>query len=123
MSKMTLSHLAPEEMLELDHAGELFLDLNESVKMADDSDLPERVEYLRDSLLHGLGLLTARYWSDDWSDEEKEKGVNILRWANHYRNELRILINEHKGHDCTEARASFRMVTDEVFGAPEGVIH
>lgn len=121
MSKMTLSHLAPEEMLELDHANELFLDLNQSMKEAE-GDIPERVEYLRDSLLHGLGLLTARYWSDDWSDEEKEKGVKILRWANHYRNELRILINEHKGHDVTEARASFRMITDEVFGAP-GVVH
>ena len=125
MTKKTVSEVPPERLLDMDHTEELFLDLNQSMKLAE-GDVPERVEYLRDSLLHGLGILTARPWSASWSEEEKEKGINILKWCFHYRNELRIFINEYQGHDCTEARARWRFVTDEKFGpsaGPPGSIH
>jgi hypothetical protein len=122
MSKEKLKPADAEVLAEMDHATELYLDLNESVKNAD-SDIPERVEYLRESLLSALGTLSSKYPRDDWSDEQKGRLIDLVRCCFAYRNEIRIFIGELKGQDCTEARMGYRMLTDEVFGAPDGVVH
>ena len=122
MSKQTLKAADAEKLASLDHAQELYLDLNEGLQNAE-GDIPERVEYLRESLLDGLGRITASYPRDDWPDEKKDKLIDLVKWCFAYRNEIRIFIGEYRGQDCSDARIGFRMVTDEVFGAPDGVVH
>ena len=121
MSKQKLQYSSDEKLAAMNHGEELYLDMNESLKFAD-GNVPERVEYLRRHLLDALGILTASYPRDDWPDERKAKLTDLVRWCHAYRNELRIFIHEHKGHDCSDARLVQRMITDEVFGA-SGVAH
>ena len=122
MSKRTLKPVDAERLAEMDHAEELFLDLNEGMQNAG-SDIPERVEYLREGLLNALGTLSSKYPRDDWSDEQKDRLIELVRWCFSYRNEIRIFIGEYRGQETSDARIGFRMITDEVFGAPDGVIH
>ena len=122
MTKQRMVYCDDERLAKMDHAEELYLDMNEGMQNAE-GDVPERVEYLRNNLMHALGRLTSKMPNEDWPVEQTEKLIDLVKWCHAYRNELRIFIHEYKGHDCSDARMSMRMVTDEAFGAPEGVVH
>ena len=120
MSKQKLGFHTAEQSEKMDHGEEFLTELDVGLQTLDD-DLRERIEYLRHALLDAVGHLTSRYWYNDASEEEVKDRINVCRFGWHYRNEIRLLMARHRGHDTSDIDDDFPLITDEVFGPRQSV--
>jgi hypothetical protein len=125
MGKQKMRRATDEEMEEICPGEEVLVDLSQSPQALPD-DLRERVDYCQAALADCLGQVSQWYPRiDEWEQERVDQLHNLLKFAWHYRQEIRLLFSmANPGHDASEMAADWHFITDDVFGPRESeVIH
>ena len=117
MTKQTLEYASDERMKEIDAAEEFMHDLRAGTQAFDD-EYAKRIEWLKKGLYELCGKVTQWYprW-EDWEDEHVEDLRNLIAWAWHFRQEIRLLtVLARAEHDATDRVAEWAFYSDKEFG-------
>ena len=121
MTKQKLTYASDERMAEIDAGAELGVDILAGTQ-ALSTEYAERIEYLKTNLWDVLGRISQ--WNprlEEWPEERVEKFCSYLKYAWHYRQEIRLLTYLARGEvDVTDHLAEWRFYSDKEFGPLPG---